>query len=98
MFTLEELRGLLNPRPFLPFRLHLTDGGSVEVRHQEQVVLTRRLAMIGIPDPSTTDTLIDRFMLVGYMHISRAEMLDAGSPPFSPPPTGPAESPTGVTS
>jgi hypothetical protein len=98
MFTIEEVRALLNAQPFVPFRLHLTDGGWIEVRHREQVFLTRRLAVIGIPDPNTHDSLADRFAIVGYMHISRAELLDAGSPPFASPPTGQAGSPSGVTS
>jgi hypothetical protein len=79
MFTIEELRALLDARPFVPFRVHLTDGGSIDIRYRDQVFLTRRLAIIGIPGPSTEEALVDSFTIVAYMHISQAELLEAGS-------------------
>ncbi|HZT79676.1 MAG TPA: hypothetical protein VFA26_05630 [Gemmataceae bacterium] len=93
MFTLEEMRALVNARPFVPFRLYLSDGGTVDVRHRELVLIGRRFAVVGLPDPGTADTLFDRWAVVWYLHVTRAEMLEAGPPPFGPPP-GPAESPT----
>jgi hypothetical protein len=93
MFTAENLRVLLNATPFVPFRLVLSDGGTVEVRSREVVILGRHFAVIGLLDPSATDTLIDHWTTVWYMHVTRAEQLFAGQPPFTPPP-GPAESPT----
>ncbi len=89
MFTHDDLRALLNARPFAPFRLHLSDGDHVDVRHREVVNAGRRFAVVGLLDPGATDTLFDRFAVVWYVHVTRAEMLDAGPPPFGPPP-GPA--------
>jgi hypothetical protein len=91
LFTADDFRGLLNVRPFTPFRLHLGDGGPVEVRHPEVVSVGRRYAVIGLLDANATDTLFDRLMVVWYMHVTRVEMLDSGPPPFAPPP-GPAGS------
>jgi hypothetical protein len=93
MLTLDDLRFLLNTRPFVPFRLWLSDGGSVEVRSQEQVLPLRRFALVGLLDPETTDSAFDRYMTVWYLHVTRHEMLNPGAPPFSPP-TGSAETPS----
>ena len=92
MFTLDDMRNLLNTRPFVPFRLHLSEGNPVEVRSQEVVLPGRRFAVIGLLDPDATDTAFDRWAVIWYMHVTRVEMLGAGPPPLSPP-SGPAESP-----
>jgi hypothetical protein len=91
MFTLDDLRTLLNARPFVPFRLHLSEGAVVNVRSKEVVLPGRRFAVIGLLDPDATDTAFDRWTMVWYMHVTQVEMLGAGSSPFSPP-SGPAES------
>jgi hypothetical protein len=93
MFTLEDMRALLNARPFVPFRLHLSDGGTVDVRSREFVLAGRRYAVIALPDADATDSSFDRYMSVWYLHVTRHEMLSAGLPPFGSPP-GPSESPT----
>ena len=93
MFTAHDLRTLVDTRPFVPFRLVLSDGGSVEVRSPEVVTLGRRFALVGLLDPGATDTLFDRWTVVWYMHVTRTEMLEAGKPPFTTPP-GPAEAPS----
>jgi hypothetical protein len=98
MFTLDDLRTLLNAKPFVPFRLHLSDSGHIDIRHRELVFPGRRFAVIGLVDPEATDTVFDRYMTVWYMHVTRAEQLTAGSAPSfpSPPPT-PPESSSDVT-
>ncbi len=93
MFTYSDLRSLLDARPFVPFRLVMSDGGSVEVRSQEVVLPLRRFAVIGLLDPNSADTPADRYTTVWYMHVSRAEQMQPGSPPFATPP-GPAGSPS----
>ncbi len=93
MFTLESMRSLLNNRPFVPFRLHLSDGGTLEVRSPEQVFALRHYAYVGLLDPNATDSIYDRATLVWYMHVTRVEMLGPGPVPPSPP-AGPAGSPT----
>jgi hypothetical protein len=86
MFTFNEIRALLNARPFVPFRLVLSDGGTVDVRHRETVIVGRGFAVIGLVDPAATDTIFDRWTVVWYMHVTRVEMLSLGAPPFGPPP------------
>ena len=55
MFTYDDLRGWLTAVPFVPFRLHLSEGNFVEVRHRELVIPGRRYAVIALPDPAAPD-------------------------------------------
>ena len=95
MFTLDHLRALLQARPFVPFRLVPSDGGTVEVRSSELVFPGRQMAVIGLLDSTANDTAWDRFIIVWYMHVTSVEMLGPGAIPFGPP-TGPAEAPSPV--
>jgi hypothetical protein len=92
MFTAADMRSLLNVAPFVPFRLLLSNGSSVQVRSPEVVMPGRRFALIGLLDPDATDTLFDRWTVVWYFHVTRAEMLDAGAPPFTSPSAPPEPS------
>lgn len=38
MFALSDMQALLNARPFVPFRLWLSDGGHVDVLSREFVL------------------------------------------------------------
>lgn len=93
MFTHGDMVALLAARSFSPFRLIMSDGGAVEVRSSEQVLSTRRYALIGLLDPGAAENVYDRHTFVWYMHVARTEMLGAGPPPFSPPPPSGSESP-----
>lgn len=95
MFTREDLLRLLQAVPFAPFRLFLSDGSTVPVLSREVVLAGRRFALVGLLDPDATDTAFDRWAIVWYLHVAKAEMLHAGEPPFAAPPAGPAESPAG---
>ncbi len=44
----DEVRQLLKKQPFAPIALSLSDGRSVEVRHPDQVVVTRRHVFVGL--------------------------------------------------
>jgi len=45
----DEITKLLSVRPFEPFRLRMTDGSSVVIRHPEQALVTARRIFIGLP-------------------------------------------------
>ncbi len=97
MFTADNLRALLQAKPFVPFRLLRSDGGSIEVRSSEQVLPGRQYAMVGLLDPNSTDNLADRFTILWYMHVTGVEMLKPGTPPLSPPSEPPSGTPTPAT-
>jgi hypothetical protein len=91
MFTYDDLRGLLAAVPFVPFRLHLSEGNFIEVRHREMVFPGRRYAVIGLVDPTAPDAPYDRHAVVFYLHVNRVETLYPG-----PAPGGPHGGPTGT--
>jgi len=73
MFNANNLLTLLKARPFAPFRFVLSDGGTVEVRSPEFVMLGRQFAVVGLPDPAfVADTFIDRWTTICYTHVTRA--------------------------
>jgi hypothetical protein len=94
MFTLNDLRALLQAKPFVPFRIWLSDGRHINVYSAEQVWLFRRYAIIGLLDPNAIDEPLDRHMIVGYMHITRCEELKPGASLFSAPGEPPSGEPT----
>lgn len=48
----EELTELRRTCPFVPLRIHLTDGATYDFRHPDQVLVLRQRADIGMqPDP-----------------------------------------------
>jgi hypothetical protein len=94
LFNHEQIQALLTATPFVPFRLHLSDGGLVDIRHRELALPGQRFIFVGLPDPEHPNRPFDRFQLVYYMHVSRVEALAPGAPPFGPPPASPPSSPS----
>lgn len=96
MFTANAMTALLEARPFVPFRLHLSDGRSVPVPSREMVLPGRNFAVVGIPDPRSAENLADVWTTVWYMHVTGTEMLAPGAPPFTAPPPAGSDSPSPV--
>src|SRR5438067_3954326 len=94
MFTLGHMRALLDARPFVPFRLWLSDSGHVDVRSRELVLPLRHFALVALLDANAGDSAADRYTTIWYLHVTRHEMLSPGAPPFSPPTSGPSQTPT----
>lgn len=94
MFTMNDMRALMNARPFVPIRLWMSDGGHVNVRSPELVLPGRRYAIVGLLDPNALDEGYDRHAVVWYMHVTRHEALVPGAPPFAAPGEPPSESPS----
>lgn len=70
----EELTTLLRTRPFVPFRIHMTDGHSYEIHHPEAMIVSRSYAIIGLRrDPETG--VVDRSELCAMLHIVRVEII-----------------------
>ena len=73
----EDLQTRLHQRPFIPFRVVLTEGTSYEVRHPELFMLGKRAAVIGVArEPE--QTLFDSSVLVDLLHIVRLEPIEIG--------------------
>lgn len=85
----EGLTELLRVRPFVPLRIHLTDGQAFDIRHPEQVLVLRQRVDIGIlPDPSTG--VLDRVEHCSLLHIVRVEVVPSAQPPGNGAATGTA--------
>ncbi len=69
----DDLLGAVRRQPFAPFRLHVSDGSSYEVRHPETILVTRRAAIFAIPDNPAQPA--ERALTVAMVHISRVEEL-----------------------
>src|SRR5437867_2410813 len=67
----EELLAAVRRRPFVPFRLHIADGSSYDIRHPEMILVTRRTAFVGIP--GEPGQVAERAVTVVIPHISRLE-------------------------
>src|SRR6185437_10542677 len=86
MFTVDDMQRLLRTRPFVPFRLWLSDGGHIDVRSPEVIFPLRRYAIVSLLDPNAAEEAFDRHATVWYMHVTRHEALSAGESPFASPP------------
>lgn len=71
----EELRSLLDRRPFVPIRLHFTDGTTYDIRHPEMALLTRSTVEIGLPEDEAS-RIADRVVYCTLLHIVRIENLN----------------------
>jgi hypothetical protein len=72
----EELASAVRRRPFVPFRLTLTEGSTYEIRHPELCMPGRRSALIGLNPSNETDLLFDRSVTVDLLHVVKLEPLD----------------------
>ena len=70
----EELVTRVRQQPFEPFRLHVTDGRTYEVKHPEQIMVGRRSSHVGLG--STGDTPFQKIAIVSNIHITSLEPLD----------------------
>ncbi|MGA2035571.1 MAG: hypothetical protein ABSG68_25255 [Thermoguttaceae bacterium] len=77
----EELVRALLVRPFHPFRLYLSDGGTFEIRHPEMLMVSRHSAIVGIVEQGENGNSgegypeIEGFTTMDLMHVTRIEDL-----------------------
>jgi len=71
-----ELAQALSRRPFVPFRLHITDGTTYDVKHSELLMVFPRSAIVGLPSSAYPLPLLERYEVVDLLHIVRLEPLD----------------------
>ncbi len=76
----EELAGAVRNRPFIPFRVTLTEGSTYDIRHPELCMAGRRSAIIGIAAPNDPDRLFDRSVTIDLLHIVKIEPIELTAP------------------
>ncbi len=70
----DEVRNHLRKQPFRPFRLHLSNGVSYDVRHPELIYVSRREVVVALE--LGEDHVPERSAYCDPMHISNIEPLD----------------------
>ena len=69
-----DLLELVRRQPFAPFRLHVTDGTTYDVRHPDQIIVLRSRAVLAA---GGDDVVPDRLEHVALVHIVRIEEMPA---------------------
>jgi hypothetical protein len=65
---------LRRARPFVPFRLHLTDGQSFDVRYPDMILVGYRSLTVGIPRRKD-DRTYRAVMGVSFANLERIELI-----------------------
>ena len=65
-----EVEKRLMAGPFEPFGIYLSDGSSCAVTHPDQVILTPRVAHVGVGSPRNGRVVRD-VMICALVHITR---------------------------
>jgi hypothetical protein len=72
--TFEELREAARKQPFEAFRLILTTGDTLDVRHPDLIMVGRRSAVVGVTDRPNGE-VYDRTIKVDLLHVVGIEDL-----------------------
>jgi hypothetical protein len=76
MILQEDIVRLLDTHEFKPFRVHVTDGVSYDVRKRWQVLPLARSVIIGFPGPALPPHVAGDSVNVALIHITRLEPLN----------------------
>lgn len=71
----EDLLQALRKQPFQSFRLHLSNGNIIEVRHPEFVMVSRTTAYVFYPAHDQPTGVVDRYDTIALLHINRIETI-----------------------
>jgi hypothetical protein len=71
----EDLGDLLRRQPFLPLRLHITNGVVFEIRHPDMARVGRSSLTLALPP----EPLEERFAVISLLHIVWIEFSDQAS-------------------
>lgn len=74
LMHVEEIRARLRKQPFVPFRLHVSDGSRHDVLHHDFVLITAQNVAVAIGAP-TADDIPQRFVEIDPLHITWMEPL-----------------------
>jgi hypothetical protein len=74
----KDLLEIVRTRPFRPFKVHLSDGRVFEVRHPEQVLVSRSKMIVGVGEDQEY-RVPDTFEHISLMHITGVTETDQPS-------------------
>ena len=61
---------LLRTRPFAPFRIHVTDGRTYDVRHPDQIIVLRSRLVLGAGGNGGIPEHLEH---LSFLHVVRVE-------------------------
>ncbi len=61
--TIDEIRGRYNAQPFVPFVMHLADGRSVPVLHQEFLARDPQGRTVSVYQPGGSLNIVDALLV-----------------------------------
>jgi hypothetical protein len=64
-------------RPFVPIRLHASDGTSYDVRHPDLILVTRHSVILALP--GDVNELPERAVTIAPVHVTRLEELSGAA-------------------
>ena len=64
----------LDERPFLPFRIVMTDAGVLDICHPDQMIVSKTTAIVG--RRATAQVVAERDVTISLLHVIRLEPLD----------------------
>ena len=73
-----EIEKQRSERPFVPFRLCLSDGKGYDVRHPEMLIVSRTVLAVAVHKPRSRQP--ERVVLCDPVHVVRLEPLLNGRP------------------
>jgi hypothetical protein len=79
MMRPECIRDELHRQPFVPLRLHLTDGKTYDIRHPEMIIVTSREVYVGREETSPGSGIAKGLDLVSLLHVVRVEQIPFAS-------------------
>ena len=77
----DELLRLIWARPFRPFRLHLTNGDSHEIRHPEMASVDRSIVWVHYPAKTLPLAIAERRLFIVLIHIVFGEYIEPAAKP-----------------
>ena len=73
--TAADLLRLRKRQPFVPFRLHLRDGRSLDVLSRRLILVEREFAIVGVPPAGSTAPIYQHTVNVRLADVVRTEDL-----------------------
>ena len=67
-----DIHQQVKQRPFVPLRLHLSDGSSFDVRHPELIMVSRPVLALMVSGNGSGE-LPERVLLIDPVHVVRLE-------------------------
>jgi hypothetical protein len=73
----DDLRLLLQRRPFRPFRIHVHETTTYDIRHPEQGILTHSTLTVNLPSPGNLNHpfLGEQEVIIALLHITKIVLL-----------------------